>query len=187
VRAASLPTTGLDLAPWPTHILDYLRTFFTANNVDLPEIQRIVPGQLSLDSWMCEQLAVGCAGIGDFTAQQGTTAGAARAGTPYSAMTMRQVVYGVQLVRCIDCNADAGPDLDTTNAAGLQQLTDMGLLSQAIVNLGSAPPPWHPSEVNIRAGDVTPLGPSGGYWALEANVTMTVDALKQMEPPPWPG
>lgn len=182
MRAADLPTTGLDLAPWPTHILDYLRLFFAGSDVALPEMQRIVPGQLSLDAWECEQVAVGCAGIGDFTAQQGAASSAPRAGTPYSATTMRQVIYGIQLVRCIDCNGPYGPDLDTTNAAGLQQLIDMGLLSQAVVNLASAPPPWHPKEVNVRAGDVVPIGPNGGYWALEATVMMTIDALKHLEP-----
>jgi hypothetical protein len=182
VRSVDLPKTGLDLAPWPTHILDYLRTFFAANNVALPDLQRIVPGQLSLDAWDCEQLAVGCAGIGDAAGAQGTTSAQPRAGTPYSAMTARQVVYGVQLVRCIGgCSGPFSPDSEVIGAAGMQQLADMGILSQAMANLASSPPSWHPKEVNISAGDVAPLGPSGGYWAVETNVTFSIMALKTLE------
>lgn len=182
MRSVDLPKTGLDLTPWPTHILDYLRTFFAANNVALPELQRIVPGQLSLDAWDCEQLAVGCAGIGDAIGQQGSTASAPRAGTPYSATTARQVVYGIQLVRCIGgCQGAYPPDSEVIGAAGMQQLADMGVLSQAMANLASAPPAWHPKEVNITAGDVAPLGPTGGYWAIEANVTFSIMALKPLE------
>lgn len=182
MRAADLPKTGLDLLPWPTHILDYLRTFFTANNVDLPKLQRIVPGQLSLDAWDCEQLSVGCAGIGDATAQQGQTSSAARAGTGFSATTARQVSYGIQLVRCIGgCGMVIPPESNVIEEAGIQQLKDMGLLSQAVVNLASAPPSWHPKEINIRAGDVAPLGPTGGYWAIETNVTFSALALTQTE------
>lgn len=172
MRADDLPTTGLDLTPWPTHILDYVRTFFTNNNVALPGNQRIVPGMLSLDSWDCEQVSVGCSGLGDAVGQQGQTAGAPRTGNPYSALSTRQVVYGIQLVRCIgSCSAERPPN-DVVNASGLQQLKDMGLLSQIVENLASAPPDWHPKG-NVRAGDVVPLGPSGGYWAIEASITMS--------------
>jgi hypothetical protein len=181
VRADALPKTGLDLQPWPTHILEYLKTFFTNNNVALPDLQRIVPGQLSLDAWDCEQLSVGCAGIGDVTGQQGNVSGAPRAGSPYSAMTSRQVAYGIQLVRCIAGCQGYQPDSETITAAGIQQLTDMGLLSQAVVNLASAPPPWHDKDVNIQAGNVTPLGPSGGYYAIETNVIFSTMALTNLE------
>jgi hypothetical protein len=182
VRSVDLPKTGLDLAPWPTHILGYLRTFFAANNIALPELQRIVPGMLALDAWDCEQLAVGCAGIGEAGGQQGTTTGAPRAGSPYSAMSTRQVSYGIQLVRCIGaCGTSFPPDSEVINAAGMQQLADMGILSQAVANLASSPPDWHPKEVNIIAGDVAPLGPTGGYWAVETNVTFSTMALKTLE------
>jgi hypothetical protein len=183
VRSVDLPKTGLDLTPWPTHILDYLRTFFTANNVELPAIQRIVPGQLALDAWDCEQLSVGCAGIGDVRGQQGNVSAAPRTGTTYSATTARQVSYGIQLVRCIGgCGSVIPPESSVIQEAGIQQLKDMGILSQAVVNLASSPPSWHPSEVNIQAGDVAPLGPSGGYWAVETNVTFSAMALTGMEP-----
>lgn len=178
MRAANLPTTGLDLKPWPTHILEYLRTFFTNNSVALPELQRIVPGQLSLDAWDCEQLAVGCAGIADAVGAQGNTSAAARAGNVFSATTARQVAYGVQLVRCIaGCQGPYAPTSEAIGQAGEQQLVDMGLISQAMANLASAPPDWHPKEMNIQAGDVVPLGPSGGYYAIEASVTFSAMAL----------
>jgi len=184
VRSVDLPKTGLDLTPWPTHILDYLRTFFAANNVALPDLQRIVPGQLALDAWDCEQLAVGCAGIGDARGGQGTASAAPRAGSPYSATTSRQVVYGIQLVRCIGaCGTLNPPDSETIGAAGMQQLADMGIMSQAMANLASSPPDWHPKEVNIMAGDVTPLGPTGGYWAVETNVTFSIMALSPIVVP----
>lgn len=171
MKPSLLPTEPPDLLTWATGVIPALVTYFAANNVDLPKRRRIVPGQLALDAWDCEQVSVGFAGITD-PGRQGTTSGAPRAGTPFSALKRRQVAYGIQIVRCAgDCNNPAWTTAnDAFGEAGEQMLTDAALLSQFMVNMASSPPDWHPKEINADAGDVTPLGPEGGYYALEASV-----------------
>jgi hypothetical protein len=175
MRPDNLPQTGPDLVSYAEGILGAIRDFFTLNNVELPELQRIVPGQLQLDAWDCEQLALGCAGITDATARQGATSGAPRTGNPYSAMAQRQVTYGIQLVRCVGpCGRNYGPDSAAISEAGVQQLKDIALLSQILTNVASSPPSWAPKGVNAETGTVAPLGPEGGYYAIEGSVTYSV-------------
>jgi hypothetical protein len=180
VRPSVLPTTGLDLTTWAENIIPAVVAFFAQNNVDLPKRRRIVPGQLQLDAWDCEQVSVGVTGINDSGARgQGTTSAAPRSGTPFSAMKVRQVTYGIQIVRCAgSCNQ---PSFDTNtddyHEAGLQQLRDMGLLSQVLVNLASSPPDWHPKGAAMDAGQVTPIGPDGNMYAIEGAVTFSALAL----------
>lgn len=175
-----LPKTGLDLTTWAENIIPAVVDFFTANSVDLPARRRIVPGQLQLDSWDCEQVSVGVTGINDSGARgQGTTSAAPRAGTPFSVMKVRQVTYGIQIVRCVGQCGQTQFDTDTPEfgEAGLIQLRDMGLLSQALVNLASSPPPWHPKSAAMDAGQVTPIGPEGGMYAIEGSVTFSAMLL----------
>jgi hypothetical protein len=178
VKAENLPTTGPDLLPFARNIIAYLESFFTQNNVALPALRRLVPGQLQLDAWDCEQLAVGCAGITDAAARQGASSVSPRVGTPYSALATRQVTYGIQLVRCVgQCGTVYAPASEEIDTAGEQQLVDMALLSQALVNLASSPPDWAPKDGNAETGNVAPLGPEGGYYAIEGGVTYSVMAL----------
>lgn len=176
MNAANLPTRGPDLVTWATNVIPGMVDFFTLNNVDLPARRRIVPGQLQLDAWDCEQVSVGFAGIADTGARgQGVTMNAPRTGTPFSATKQRQAAYGIQIVRCIGpCGAWSTSDTEDTDAAGRQMLVDIALLSQYLINLASAPPEWHPEGVNVDTGSVTPIGPDGGYYAIEGSMTFTV-------------
>lgn len=170
MKPSQLPTEPPDLLSWAEGVIPALVTYFAQNNVDLPKRRRIVPGQLQLDSWDCEQVSVGFAGITD-PGRQGTTSGAPRTGTPFSALKRRQVAYGVQIVRCAgDCNGMFTTDNDTYGEVGKQMLRDAALLSQFMVNMASSPPEWHPKEINADAGDVVPIGPEGNMYALEASV-----------------
>ena len=170
MKPSQLPTEPPDLLSWAEGVIPALVTYFAQNNVDLPKRRRIVPGQLQLDSWDCEQVSVGFAGITD-PGRQGTTSGAPRTGTPFSALKRRQVAYGVQIVRCAgDCNGMFTTDNDTYGEVGKQMLRDAALLSQFMVNMASSPPEWHPKEINADAGDVVPIGPEGKMDALEASV-----------------
>lgn len=170
MKAELLPFDPPDLLTWAQGVIPALVTYFGNHNVDLPKRRRIVPGQLQLDSWDCEQVSVGFAGITD-PARQGTTSGAPRTGTPFSALKRRQVAYGIQIVRCVgDCNNVFSTDTDSYGEVGEQMLREAALLSQFMVDMASSPPEWHPKEIGVDAGDVTPLGPEGNMYALEAAV-----------------
>lgn len=170
MKPSQLPTEPPDLLSWAEGVIPALVTYFAQHDVALPERRRIVPGQLQLDSWDCEQVSVGFAGITD-PARQGTTSGAPRTGTPFSALKRRQVAYGIQIVRCAgDCNGMFSTDNDAYGEVGKQMLTDAALLSQFMINIASSPPEWHPKEINADAGDVTPIGPEGNMYAIEASV-----------------
>lgn len=185
MRPTVLPKTGPDLVSWAENVIPAVVAFFAQNNVDLPKRRRIVPGQLQLDAWDCEQVSVGIAGINDSGARgQGTTVAAPRTGTPFSALKIRQVTYGIQIVRCAgSCGQPSfTTDTDAYGDAGVQQLRDMALLSQCLVNLASSPPDWHPKDVAADAGQVTPIGPDGLYYAIEASVTFTVLPLAPAAP-----
>lgn len=170
MKPSQLPGEPPDLLSWAEGVIPALVTYFANHNVDLPARRRIVPGQLQLDSWDCEQVSVGFAGITD-PGRQGTTSGAPRTGTPFSALKRRQVAYGIQIVRCAgDCNGIFTTDTDAYGEVGKQMLTDASLLSQFMVDMASSPPSWHPKQINADAGDVVPIGPEGNMYAIEASV-----------------
>lgn len=170
MKAENLPVEPPDLLTWAEGVIPALVLYFGNRGVELPARRRIVPGQLSLDSWDCEQVSVGFAGITD-PGRQGTTSGAPRTGNPFSALKRRQVAYGVQIVRCAgDCNGVFTTNTEEYGEVGKQMLRDAALLSQFMVDMASSPPDWHPTEINADAGDVVPLGPDGNMYALEASV-----------------
>ena len=170
MKASQLPSEPPDLLSWAEGVIPAMVSYFAQNNVDLPARRRIVPGQLQLDSWDCEQVSVGFAGITD-PGRQGTTSGAPRTGTTFSALKRRQVAYGVQIVRCTgDCNGIFTTDTEAYGEVGKQMLRDAALLSQFMVDMASSPPEWHPKEISADAGDVVPIGPEGNMYALEASV-----------------
>jgi hypothetical protein len=175
VKPDNLPKKGLNLLPFAEHALEYIEAFFTANGVALPDRRYIAPGVPAMDAWDCEQLMIGCVGITNGGAQQGNAGGMPRAGSPASVITLRGIQYGIQLVRCVPKVSEYGqpPDPAEVNKAGRQQLIDMGLISQAVVNLASSPPSWVTKEMNVDAGEVAPLGPSGGYAAIESAIRIT--------------
>lgn len=176
MKASQLPAEPPDLLTWAEGVIPALVAYFANHSVDLPTRRRIVPGQLSLDAWDCEQVSVGFAGITD-PARQGTVAGGPRTGTPFSALKQRQAAYGIQIVHCIPpCDGFMTTDTDEFGIAGRQMLTESALLSQFMVDAASSPPTFHPEGVAVETGDVTPLGPSGGYYAIEASIIFTVMA-----------
>jgi hypothetical protein len=175
---ANLPTRGLDVLRFADHVLGYVQAFFATNNVALPARQYIAPGLPALDAWDCEQFMVGLVGVTNGGARQGQASVAPRTGAVASVLTQRQAIYGIQLVRCAPRMDDERlPDPAEVNTAGRAHLIDAGLLSQAIVNLASDPPDWFDKAANIDAGQVTPMGPAGGYAGIEANVTITAFML----------
>lgn len=176
MKAELLPTQPPDLLTWAQGVIPALELYFAEHNVSLPLRRRIVPGQLQLDAWDCEQVSVGFAGITD-PSRQGTVLGAPRTGNTFAVMKTRQAAYGIQIVRCVGCNDPVwSTNTDEFGQAGEDQLRDAALISQFMINMASSPPDWHPEGVNADAGDVTPLGPSGGYYALEASIIFTVMA-----------
>lgn len=180
----NLPKTGPDLVSYAVNISSYVTDHFAANNVALPTPRRIAPGQLSLDAWDSEQFSVGTGGIIDAAGGTGTTALRPRVGTPASVLTFRAVTYQIQIVRCAGaCNAAGWPDPDEINAAGKQMLLDMALLSQALMNVASDPPTWAPKNVPVDVGPVAPLGPTGAFYAIEAAISYSVEALLPLPDP----
>lgn len=177
MKAAQLPVEPPDLLTWAEGVIPALVLYFANRDVDLPARRRIVPGQLQLDSWDCEQVSVGFAGITD-PARQGTLSGAPRTGTTFSAIKQRQAAYGIQIVRCAGpCGAaNWSTDTDEYGKYGIQMLRDAALLSQFMIDSASAPPSFHPEGVNVDTGDVTPIGPEGGMYAIEASIIFTVMA-----------
>jgi hypothetical protein len=173
-RIEDLPTHGLNLVKFADHVLDYVVAFFAANSVALPDARYITAGVPSLDAWDCEQLVLGIVGVTDGSARQGQIASANMAGVMLSAQGVRAASYEIQLVRCCPMIDDYGnaPSVADKHAAGRQQAVDMGLISQAVVNLMSALPPWIPKGVNATAGPVAPVGPTGGFAALIASISL---------------
>jgi hypothetical protein len=173
-RLEDLPQTGLNLVKFADHVLDYVAAFFTANSVALPKDRYICAGVPSLDAWDCEQLVLGVVGVVDGSPQQGQISSAMHAGGQFSAQGVRAASYEIQLVRCVPTIDNRGnpPKVADKHAAGRQQAVDMGLLSQAVVNLMSALPSWIPQGVNATAGPVAPVGPTGGFAAIIASISL---------------
>lgn len=186
MSADNLPKTGLNLVKFADHVLDYVVQFFAANSVGLPEAQYITAGVPSLDAWDCEQLVLGIVGVVDGSARQGQIASANISGGMISAQGIRAASYEIQLVRCVPTVDDYGnaPSIADKHKAGRQQAVDMGLLSQACVNLMSSVPSldWIPRGVNAVAGPVAPVGPTGGFAALIASIQLhAVDLMTGSE------
>jgi hypothetical protein len=184
VNIDDLPKTGLNLVAFADHVLAYIVDFFAANSVGLPEAQYITAGVPSLDAWDCEQLVLGIVGVTDGSARQGQIASANMGGAMLSAQGIRAANYEIQLVRCVPTLNDYAqpPTVAAKHAAGRQQAVDMGLLSQACVNLMSALPSWIPKGVNATAGTVAPVGPTGGFAALIASIQLhAVDLMTGLE------
>jgi len=173
---------GLDVHAMGTKILAAVVAHFAAstnpNDVDLPGRRYVGAGDPLAVAWDCEQLTV---------TMQGVTTGAAvdarplspRSGTPAGVSLVRSVTYVVSLVRCHPVQDDSGnpPPVAALEAAGVVFARDMGLLSQALVELVSQLRENLPVGQTVQAGEVAPVGPDGQFVALVAPIAFTVGAL----------
>jgi hypothetical protein len=147
-------------------------------DADLPDRRYVGAGDPLAVAWDCEQLTV---------TMQGVTTGAAvdarplspRSGTPSGVALVRSVTYVVSLVRCHPTQNDAGdpPPVADLEAAGVVFARDMGVLSQALVELASQLRENLPVGQTVQAGEVAPVGPDGSFVALVAPVSFTVGTL----------
>jgi hypothetical protein len=90
----------------------------------------------------------------------------------------RYAVFGIQIIRCVpEHDGTDPPSADALTAAGIALMTDAGLLSQALVELGGKGGPLQRLGM-ATAGDVAVLGPSGGFAAAEGHLTITASQIK---------
>lgn len=165
---------GVDLASLAQKIFDGVRLHFEAAAVELPERRYIAPGGPRETAWDCAQYTVALTGIGwgqAVDANQPTP----RLGLPSSVASMRHAVFAIQIVRCtpVAPNRQPYPEVVALNAAGLDFLRDAGLLSQALVTLVAQLRQSLGREALAQAGVVEPIGPEGGFHAVEATISIT--------------
>ncbi|MGH8571096.1 MAG: hypothetical protein ACREX8_00775 [Gammaproteobacteria bacterium] len=156
-------------------VLDGIVAHFAAAQVTLPAYRTISPGETRGVAWDCEdgQLIVTCPVIGWGSAPG--RGGPRQTGNPLGSTAVRHTVIGVQLVRCVTDPDGPAPAGEVT-AAGLALLADMGLMSQALVDLCDRGGPLA-SHGEALPGDVAPVGPEGGKVAVEGMLTVTVGGL----------
>ena len=166
---------GLDIGYIARTTLDGVVAHFAASEVELPERRVIVPGEPRSAAWEnCEALTVGCAGV-LWGQGPGTGSGTARrTGTPVL-VGERHVVIVVQLIRCVPVSFDEA-DPDELTEAGLTVMRDMGLLSQALVELCGRAGALKSMGAAL-AGGVEMVGPEGCLVASEGSLTVTAGKL----------
>lgn len=145
----------------------------------LPDRRGVIPGEPRGIAWDCEQLTVTLAGIGWGNAQDGSPS-SPQAGNAASVISVRHAVYAVTLVRCTPVSGRNGqpPTMDALQAAGLLYMRDAGLLSQALVEFASKLRQQLPREARVQPGIVDPVGPLGGFHALETTLAVTAAKLE---------
>ncbi len=145
----------------------------------LPARRGVIPGDPRGIAWDCEQLTVTLAGIGWGPAVD-TTVLSPQTAAQTSVMALRHVVLAVTLIRCTPTGSRTGlpPEMAALEAAGLQYMRDAGLMSQALVELCSKLREGLPREARAQPGIVEPVGPSGGFHALETTLAITAGALE---------
>lgn len=170
------PNTPFEVA---TGLLGELVAYFDAQGADLPERRIVSPGAPGLIAWDCPQIAVILGqipwGIGPDGGQTTPTTGAA------GVWNMRHLSWSVQIVRCIPGIDDADGQPTVPSPAALSAsaeliYADMALLSQGLVDIAGRARqlPWWPNPAGqVQAGQVTALGPDGGYAGCEGLIAMT--------------
>lgn len=173
---------GLGLREITQVLLDGVVAHFEANttvgDLPLPSRRLIVAGSKDQVVWDCEQLTVGLTGVGWGSAPDaglGTVSG----GLAVSNYGVRHVVYAVQLVRCTPGLSDDGdpPSAEALMRAGLAFQRDVGLLSQALVEVGTGIVGQLGHGAMIQAGAVLPVGPEGNFTAAEGEFIVTALGL----------
>lgn len=160
-------------------ILGSIVDHYAAAAVTLPARQYVAPGDPTQIAWDCEQLVVAIQGIGW---GQAPDAGVPtpRIGAPVSALAMRHAIYVVQLVRCTPTEGDPDsgiPEASAIHAAGLEFMTDMGLMSQALMVACATLRTGLDKTGLVQPGAVNPDGPSGAFHGMSAQIAITAGEL----------
>jgi hypothetical protein len=147
---------------------------FSDAGVELPDRQVIAPGEPRTVAWDCNAVMVTLGGI-VWGQAPGAGGGARQTGNPIS-VGVRHAVISVQIVRCATDSDGDIPDAEKLTDEGLIFMKDAALLAEALIALcrrggalaraGSAVP-----------GDVIPLGPDGGFAAVEGGLSVTAKDL----------
>lgn len=173
---------GLDVGELATEILTGVEEYFAAINVDLPERKFVSAGDTGSIAWDCEQLTVCMTGIGyGANEDQNSISGKARA---QLSTRIRYVIFSVVLVRCITTDNERGsrwPSVIDLHDDGVRFMQDVGHMSQALLQLATRRNgPIHAmsdADGYAQAGAVTPIGPEGGFVALDGAFQITVGQL----------
>lgn len=140
--------------------------------VPLPDRRYIAPGDAAAVAWDCEQFTVSIIGVGLGLAPD-VASGSAKPGTHASVTGMRHAVFSACLVRCTPTiDRDGPPEISALHPAGVAYLRDVGLISQALVEIGSRLHQIDRSAI-ITAGNAQPIGPGGGFVGLEGQLTIS--------------
>jgi hypothetical protein len=150
---------------------------YTDSGVELPERRLLVPGAPGAVAWDCEQVTLAISAV------QPSASGAQfnvmpKAGAQAGVMLTRQVTWAIQVVRCSPTSGEDGepPGAAELGGAAMASLIDVAELSQCMIELASLTPgtrDWLEVGTTINAGTTTPLGPEGGFQAVEASVIIS--------------
>lgn len=152
----------------------------TSPLVALPDRQYVAPGAPDQIAWDCEQLVVSVQGIGWGQAPSAGQSPSPAIGAHVSVTAVRHVIYDVALVRCTPSTGDpitGIPPVADIHAAGLAFMTDMGLMSQALVVACATVRAGLDRGSLVEPGAVNPAGPSGGFHGMSAQIAVTVAQL----------
>lgn len=150
-------------------LLDHTIAHFDAAGVELPDHRVVTAGA---PAWDCEQLTATLVGIGWGQAPDSATE-SARPGSPISVAALRHAVYAVSLVRCVPTPDPDPPSMLELNTAGLRFMRDAGLLSQALVEVGSGLRNQLGPAGSVQAGMIEPIGPDGGFVGMDGQFVIT--------------
>jgi hypothetical protein len=166
------------LRPVAQGLLAVVVDHYADAGVALPERRVIVPGAPGVVAWDCEQVTLALANIATQSGVGNRISLVPQTGGPASVGLARLATWAIQVVRCTPTSDDDGnpPSADKLDEAAAMALDDAGLLSQCLVELASLTPgtrPWLPIGAVINAGQVTPLGPEGGFQGIEATASIS--------------
>lgn len=140
----------------------------------LPGRQLILAGDAATLAWDCEQLTVTCQGV-SFGPADDAVPPVRQVGAGASVSSVRRVPFEVSLVRCVEVGEDeGGPPALTLHAEGMRFMRDLGMLSQALVHIASRMRTSLGPGGLVRAGEVLPAGPEGGYVAAVGLFTISI-------------
>ena len=159
-------------------LLDEVVAHYEDAGVALPERRYVAPGEPGSTVWDCEQVTVTLASVGTNTSTAQTVA-MPMVGTPAGVGLVRFATWAIQVVRCSPTFEGDGdpPDVTELLAAAAAGLDDAGHMSQLLVEVASLPMgsrSWLPIGSTINAGAVAPIGPEGGFQAVEATVAVSI-------------
>jgi hypothetical protein len=164
---------GIEVDQLAQVLLAHTVVHFDAAGVELPEHRVVTAGA---PAWDCEQLTVTLVGVGWGQAPDSATE-SARPGSPVSVYAVRHALYAVSLVRCVPLPNPDPPSMAELNAAGLRFMRDAGLLSQALVEVGSGLRNQLGPAGSVQAGMIEPIGPEGGFVGMDGQFIVTSATL----------